>query len=194
MTWDSHLLRKQLTSKLCSNINKTRLAESVFQRATKTHWRSRPILITLVPCRIHTLCRKIERSGKWFWPFSRCVPTNLNELNSLKKLLLICRSEDNRMANHPVNRILSKYLLGIGFVLLQALIATSCLTSLLAQDTLRVATYNLLFFPGMDSDQRIPHFRTVINAIRPDVLVVQELLLVYAWRNLDINNQMLVWL
>lgn len=79
------------------------------------------------------------------------------------------------MANHPVNRILSKYLVGIGFVFLQALIATSCLTSLFAQDTLRVVTYNLLFFPGMDGDQRIPHFRTVINAIRPDILVVQEL-------------------
>ena len=79
------------------------------------------------------------------------------------------------MANHPVNTSLSKYLVRIGFVLLQALIATRCLTSLFAQDTLHVATYNLLFFPGMDGNQRIPHFRTVMNAIRPDVLVVQEL-------------------
>ncbi len=43
-------------------------------------------------------------------------------------------------------------------------------------DTLRIATYNLLKFPGTTGDARIAHFRTVIDSIDPDDLVVQELL------------------
>ena len=42
-------------------------------------------------------------------------------------------------------------------------------------DTLRIATYNLLNFPDATSNSRIPHFITVIDAIDPDILVVQEL-------------------
>ncbi|MFQ5676417.1 MAG: hypothetical protein ACE5G1_11010, partial [bacterium] len=69
------------------------------------------------------------------------------------------------MANHPSKPPLSKFRVGIVSIILQALLAATCLPSLYAQDTLRVATYNLLFFPGMDGNQRLPHFRTVINAI-----------------------------
>ena len=43
-------------------------------------------------------------------------------------------------------------------------------------DTLRIATYNILNFPGSTGTARLPHFRTVINSIDPDILVVQELL------------------
>lgn len=41
-------------------------------------------------------------------------------------------------------------------------------------DTLRVATYNLLNYPG-DAAARNPEFRLVIQAINPDLVVVQEL-------------------
>ncbi len=43
-------------------------------------------------------------------------------------------------------------------------------------DTLRIATYNILNFPGSTGAARLPHFRTVLNSIDPDILVVQELL------------------
>lgn len=43
-------------------------------------------------------------------------------------------------------------------------------------DTLRVATYNLLNFPGSTGTSRLPDFRKVISTMQPDVLVVQELL------------------
>lgn len=42
-------------------------------------------------------------------------------------------------------------------------------------DTLRIATYNLLNFPDATSNSRITHFRTVLDSIDPDILVVQEL-------------------
>lgn len=42
-------------------------------------------------------------------------------------------------------------------------------------DTLRIATYNILKFPTAIGDTRIPYFRTVIDALKPDILVVQEL-------------------
>jgi endonuclease/exonuclease/phosphatase family metal-dependent hydrolase len=42
-------------------------------------------------------------------------------------------------------------------------------------DTLRLATYNLLNFPGSDASGRLSSFRTVIKSIDPDILVVQEL-------------------
>ncbi len=42
-------------------------------------------------------------------------------------------------------------------------------------DTLRIATYNLLKFPANNSAGRIPHFRTVIKSLQPDILIVQEL-------------------
>ena len=43
-------------------------------------------------------------------------------------------------------------------------------------DTLRIATYNILNFPGSTGAARITHFRTVVDSINPDILVVQELL------------------
>lgn len=42
-------------------------------------------------------------------------------------------------------------------------------------DTLRIASYNLLFFPSSQGVARLPYFRTVINALQPDLLLVQEL-------------------
>ena len=42
-------------------------------------------------------------------------------------------------------------------------------------DTLRIATYNILNFPSSVSDSRIPYLKTVIDALKPDILVVQEL-------------------
>jgi endonuclease/exonuclease/phosphatase family metal-dependent hydrolase len=42
-------------------------------------------------------------------------------------------------------------------------------------DTLRLATYNTLKFPGALGTSRIPYFRTVMTAMRPDILVIQEL-------------------
>ncbi len=45
----------------------------------------------------------------------------------------------------------------------------------MSQDTLRIATYNLLNYPGSDATTRNPHFRAVLRAMNPDVLVVQEM-------------------
>ncbi|MCG3118233.1 MAG: hypothetical protein ALAOOOJD_00396 [bacterium] len=42
-------------------------------------------------------------------------------------------------------------------------------------DTLRIATYNLLKFPYNNGAGRVPYFRTVIRALNPDILVIQEL-------------------
>ena len=42
-------------------------------------------------------------------------------------------------------------------------------------DTLRIATYNLLFFPEKLANERIPEYRRVMRAMDPDILVVQEL-------------------
>ena len=42
-------------------------------------------------------------------------------------------------------------------------------------DTLRIATYNLLKFPFDNGASRIIHFRTVMQALQPDILLVQEL-------------------
>lgn len=43
-----------------------------------------------------------------------------------------------------------------------------------AEDTLRIATYNLLKYPN-DAAGRNPWFRTVLRTLNPDVLVVQEM-------------------
>ncbi len=51
----------------------------------------------------------------------------------------------------------------------------SCLlTSLFAQNTFRLMTYNLLNFPGNDAVERLPNFRTIVADVQPDVLVGQE--------------------
>ena len=47
--------------------------------------------------------------------------------------------------------------------------------SVAAQDTLKIATYNLLNYPGSDASTRNPYFRAVLNSMKPDVLVVQEM-------------------
>ena len=43
------------------------------------------------------------------------------------------------------------------------------------RDTLRIVTYNLLKFPRSYGAQRVDDFRRVVQAIEPDILVVQEL-------------------
>lgn len=43
-------------------------------------------------------------------------------------------------------------------------------------DTLVVATYNILNYPGTDAAIRNPFFRRVIHTMKPDVMVVQEML------------------
>ena len=42
-------------------------------------------------------------------------------------------------------------------------------------DTLRIATYNLLNYPGSTSAVRNPEYRKVLSNVNPDVLVVQEM-------------------
>lgn len=42
-------------------------------------------------------------------------------------------------------------------------------------DTLRIATYNLLFFPSAIGNQRVDDFRKIIRFMDPDILVVEEL-------------------
>jgi endonuclease/exonuclease/phosphatase family metal-dependent hydrolase len=39
----------------------------------------------------------------------------------------------------------------------------------------KIASYNLLNYPGSDTTIRNPYFRTVVSSINPDVLVVQEM-------------------
>lgn len=44
-----------------------------------------------------------------------------------------------------------------------------------AQQEHTIMSYNLLNYPGSDTTARNPHFRTVISAVNPDILVVQEI-------------------
>lgn len=44
-----------------------------------------------------------------------------------------------------------------------------------SQNQIRIMTYNLLNYPGSDSNVRKPYFRTVIAAANPDVIVVSEM-------------------
>jgi endonuclease/exonuclease/phosphatase family metal-dependent hydrolase len=44
-----------------------------------------------------------------------------------------------------------------------------------APDTLRIATYNILYFSGSTGPERVPEFRKVVRAMDPDILVVQEM-------------------
>jgi hypothetical protein len=39
-----------------------------------------------------------------------------------------------------------------------------------------IMSYNLLNYPGSDTTTRNPHFRTVLSATQPDILVVQEMI------------------
>lgn len=52
---------------------------------------------------------------------------------------------------------------------------TAGITCAQTTDTLRVATYNLLNFPGSDGSQRVPEFRKILRLMKPDVLAVQEM-------------------
>ncbi|TAK62705.1 MAG: hypothetical protein EPO24_04750 [Bacteroidetes bacterium] len=61
------------------------------------------------------------------------------------------------------------------------LVITCCIiivatNTLLAGDTLRICSYNLLNFPGGDVSTRSAYFRTVVHAIQPDILVSQEMI------------------
>ena len=49
------------------------------------------------------------------------------------------------------------------------------ISSLYSQDTLRIATYNALKFPDSSGQIRLQYFRTVIDALDPDILVLQEI-------------------
>ena len=55
----------------------------------------------------------------------------------------------------------------------QSLIAFSVLAG--SGDTLRIASYNVLNFPGSDVAARVPYFRMVVQTMKPDILVVQEM-------------------
>ncbi|MBK6767090.1 MAG: hypothetical protein IPG71_12550 [bacterium] len=60
-----------------------------------------------------------------------------------------------------------------------ALLCCLCLNSSAsaqAYDTLRVATYNLLNYPGSTSNTRNPEFRKILRTVDPDVIIVQEML------------------
>lgn len=55
------------------------------------------------------------------------------------------------------------------------ILTLSVTTLTLSQDTLRIATYNTLKFPEKTHLKRMPYFRQVIEAMDPDILVLQEL-------------------
>ncbi len=46
---------------------------------------------------------------------------------------------------------------------------------LVAQDTILLMSYNLLNYPGTTSAVRNNYYKTIMNAVKPDVLVVQEI-------------------
>ncbi len=66
---------------------------------------------------------------------------------------------------------MKKYLIGF-FVW----VGVATAQPLLPTDTLRVASYNVLNFPGSTGLDRAGDFRTVINTIEPDVIATQEML------------------
>jgi len=49
------------------------------------------------------------------------------------------------------------------------------LISGLAGAQVKIASYNLLGYPGTDTTTRNPYFRTVVTAMSPDILVIQEI-------------------
>ncbi len=53
-------------------------------------------------------------------------------------------------------------------------IALGATCTAVAADTVRVCTYNILKYSEANEDGRIPHFARILDAIRPDVLVCQE--------------------
>lgn len=61
----------------------------------------------------------------------------------------------------------------IRFLLILLLIALSSFSY--SQQQIKIMTYNLLNYPNTDTNIRNPHFRTVINSINPDIIVVCEI-------------------
>ncbi len=49
-------------------------------------------------------------------------------------------------------------------------------SQLLAQENATIMTYNILNYPGTDSNIRNPEFKKIVDAVQPDILVVQEIL------------------
>lgn len=60
--------------------------------------------------------------------------------------------------------------------LVAALAVATLILAAQPASAVRVCSYNVLNFPGTTGTQRVPYFRTVIQEIQPDVLVVQEML------------------
>jgi len=44
----------------------------------------------------------------------------------------------------------------------------------ICQDTVKITTWNILEYTGSDTTVRNPYFRTALNGINPDILVIQE--------------------
>ena len=61
-------------------------------------------------------------------------------------------------------------------ILLVWFLLSSALSISYSQNEYVIASYNILNYPGNSSAIRNPYFRTVIENIQPDVLVVQEML------------------
>lgn len=55
------------------------------------------------------------------------------------------------------------------------LFAALFVLSINAQQLHTIMSYNLLNYPGSDTTNRNPHFRTIVTATNPDILVVQEM-------------------
>jgi endonuclease/exonuclease/phosphatase family metal-dependent hydrolase len=53
------------------------------------------------------------------------------------------------------------------------------ITSIFAQDSFRVMTYNLLNYPSKIASTRNPYFKQVVEHVNPDILVVQEMESIY---------------
>jgi len=59
-------------------------------------------------------------------------------------------------------------------ILLVCILTCTLYASANAADTVRVCTYNILKFSQDNEDGRIPQFKMIMDSIRPDVLVCQE--------------------
>ena len=55
------------------------------------------------------------------------------------------------------------------------LVLVPCCVWAQTPDTLRIANYNILYFSGNTGPERVPYFRDVIQAMDPDILIVQEM-------------------
>ena len=61
------------------------------------------------------------------------------------------------------------------YIIIILIISTYFLNAGKAQQQMKIASYNLLNYPGTDTNIRNPYFRTVISALNPDILVVSEI-------------------